>query len=77
MIGRMVAQKSVKNNAVFNVLKAAWANHDSVRTSDIDEWMMAFEFEYEKERDRVLDMSLWSIHGHCLNLEICGANQCV
>lgn len=37
---------------------------------------MAFDFENERDRDRVLDMSPWAIHDHCLNLKLCTTNQC-
>lgn len=36
---------------------------------------MAFDFDREADRDRVLDMSPWAIHGNCLNLKICKVNQ--
>lgn len=36
---------------------------------------MEFEFEKHGDRDRVLDMSLWDIHGHCLNMKMWEKNQ--
>lgn len=36
---------------------------------------MTFKFKNETDRDRVLDMSPWAIHGHCLNLKVCQTNQ--
>lgn len=68
-VGRMVSQKSVKNAAVFTVLKAAWVNFGSVKMSELEGGVMAFDFDSESDRDRILDMSPWAVHGHCLNLK--------
>lgn len=77
MLGKMISQKTVKNNAVYNVLKAAWANYETVKMTDLEEGVMTFDFENEKDKDRVLDMSPWTIHMHCLNLKVRQINRCV
>lgn len=45
----MISQKKVKNNAVYNVLKAAWENYGSLKMSDLEEEVMGFDFENVKE----------------------------
>lgn len=59
----------MKNSAVYNVLKAAWARFGSVKMTEVDERTMSFEFQSDKEKAQVLDMSPWSVHGHCLSLK--------
>lgn len=75
VVGKVISQKSVKNNAVFSMLKAAWAGYATVRMTDLSEGVMAFDFANAGDHDRVLDMSPWAIHGHCLNLQVCEVNQ--
>lgn len=77
LVGKMISLKQVKNNAVYNVLKAAWSAYGSVKMSDLEGEVMAFDFESQADRDRVFDMSPWSIHGHCLNLKVCPPNRCI
>lgn len=45
--------------------------------TDLEVGIMAFDFDKVADRDRVLDMSSWAIHGHCLNLKVCQPNQSV
>lgn len=75
VVGRMISQKLVKNNVVFTVLKATWGSYGSVKMSELEEGVMSFDFENDVDRDRVLDMSHWAIHGHCLNLKLWLQNQ--
>lgn len=46
-----------------------------VKMSELADGMLSFEFENDADRDRVVDMSPWAIHDHCLNLNICLPNQ--
>lgn len=75
VVGKMISQKQMKNSTVYGVLKAAWAAYGDVKMTDLEEGVMAFDFVREIDRDMVLDMSPWAIHGNCLNLKICKANQ--
>lgn len=72
----MISLKPVKNSVVYVVLKAAWAAYGSVVMTDLEEGVMAFDFQNVTERDRILDMSPWVIHGHCLNLKVANPNNC-
>lgn len=74
-VGRMISVKPVKSNVVFSVLKAAWGSYGSVVMIELKEGFMAFDFESEVDRDRVMDMSPWAIHRHYLNLKLCYPNQ--
>lgn len=57
------------------MFKIAWSRFGSVRMSDIDEQTMAFEFESERDKEQILDQSLWSVHGNFLNLTTCKSNS--
>lgn len=67
----------MKNNVVYNVLKPAWGSYRTVKMKDLEAGVMTFDFENESDRDRVLDMSPWAIHRHCLNLKLCHPNKCI
>lgn len=62
---------------VHNVLKIAWARYGSVRIAEVDECTLSFIFENKRDRDQIMDMSPWSVQGHCLNLRVCRANMCI
>lgn len=42
--------------------------------TEVDERTMAFEFNSEKDKEQILDMSPWSVQGHSLNLKDCEGN---
>lgn len=65
----------VKNSVVFSVLKAAWSVYGSVKMTDLESGVMAFDFQNEADRAKVLDLSPWTIHGQCLNLKPCPTNK--
>lgn len=69
LLGKMISQKIVKNNAVYSVLKAAWASMGPVQMKDLDGGVMAFDFASAKDRDWFMELSSWEVHGHCLNLQ--------
>lgn len=71
VLGMLMSDKHYKNNVVQNVLKEAWGRFDPVRFSEVTESMLMFEFESHKDRDHVVDLSPWSIHGNCLNVKLC------
>lgn len=71
----MISQKPVKCNAVFSVMKAAWGNFGAIKMTEIADGIMVFDFESDADRDRVVDMSPWAVHGHCLNLRLWHTNQ--
>lgn len=75
-MGKMISQKEVKNSAVYVVLKATWTSYGSVKMTDLEDGVMTFDFQNESDRNRVLDMSPWAIHGHCLNLKASSPSQC-
>lgn len=77
VVGKVLSQKPVKNNAVFLVLRAAWASYGAVKMTSLAEGVMAFEFANVQDRDRILDMSPWAVHDHCLNLQVCEVNQSI
>lgn len=72
--GRIIGKMISKNNAVYSVLRAAWAEYGSVCMTDLEGGIMDFDFESAKDRNRVMDKSLWSVHGHCLSLKACQKN---
>lgn len=76
-VGRMSSQKPIKSNVIFTVLKAAWGNYGAVNMSELASGVLSFEFENDADRERVVDMSPWAIHGHCLNLKSCNPNQSI
>lgn len=76
IVRKMISLKAVRNSVVYVVLKAAWEGFGTVQMTDLEEGVMAFDFQNEKDRIRVLDMSPWVIHGHCLNLKPTIQNQC-
>lgn len=53
---------------VYNVLKVAWSRYGEDEMTELDDRTMAFDFQSEKELRQVMDMSPWSVQGHCLNL---------
>lgn len=38
---------------------------------------MAFEFENDRDRDQIMDLSPWLVQDHCLNPKTCKANMCL
>lgn len=70
-LGMLLSEKHVKNNVVQNVLKEEWARYSSVRITEVNETTLMFDFKSPKDRDQVLELSPWSVHGHCLNLKLC------
>lgn len=48
------------------MLKAAWARFGMVRMKEIDDRTM--EFEFQSEKDQIMDMSLWLVQGPVLKL---------
>lgn len=62
--------KSVRNFVVKNVLQTAWARFGNVKMKELDDKTMAFEFDTDRDREQILDLSPWSVQGHCLNLRL-------
>lgn len=60
---------------MYNVLMVAWARFMPVKKKEVDDRMTIFEFESEKDNKQIMDLSLWSIHDHCLNLKECRADM--
>lgn len=56
---------------VYNVLRVAWANHGAVRMKEVDDQTMEFVFESPRSKEQILDLSPWSVNGHCLVLKEC------
>lgn len=73
--GRLLSSKSVRNSVVRNVLNLAWARFGHVKMKDVDDNTMAFEFESDRAREQILDLSPWSVQGHCLNLRVRNASM--
>lgn len=57
-MGMVISQKSVKYAAIHNVLKEVWARFGSVSISYISDKEFLFEFEDEKDREQIIDISL-------------------
>lgn len=74
-VGKLISEKQIKSNVVFSVLRAAWGSYGTVVMSELKEGIMAFDFACEEDRKRVMDLSPWAIHGHCLNLRISQQNH--
>lgn len=49
----------------------------TVKMTELEDGIMTFDFESESDRERVLDMSPWAIHDHCLNLKMCPSNRSI
>lgn len=77
MFGRIISQKHIRNTVVHNVLKVAWERFRPIRMLEVDEQTMSFEFDSERDRDQIMDLTLWSVQGHLLNLKTCKANMCL
>lgn len=78
MVLRMLmSERHIKNNVVQNVLKEAWARFGPVRISEVNETTLIFDFESSRDRDQILELSPWSVHGHSLNLKFCPAHMLV
>lgn len=45
--------------------------------TEVDEKTLAFEFDNERDREQILDLSPWSVQGHCLNLKVCRVDGCL
>lgn len=71
VLGMLLSDKRIKNNVIQNVLKEAWGRFRPVRFTEVNEATLMFDFESSKDIDQALDLSLWSVHGHCLNLKFC------
>lgn len=67
----------MKNSLIYNVLKITWARHRPVRMTEVDDKIIAFDFESERDREQIMDMDPWSVQGHSLNLKECKANICI
>lgn len=39
--------------------------------TEVDDKTKTLEFESERDKDQIMDLSLWSVQGHCLNLKEC------
>lgn len=72
--GRIISDKGMKNSVVNKVLQLAWARFDKVKMTEVDDRTMAFEFQSEKDKEQILDLSPWAIQGQCLNLKDCVEN---
>lgn len=75
VLGMLLSEKHIKNDVVQNVLKEAWARYGPVRISEVNETTLMFDFESSKDRDQIIELSPWSVHGHCLNLKLCIAHM--
>lgn len=74
VLGKLVSEKHFKNSIVRSVLKEAWGRFGPVRITEVTETMMMFDFESVRDRDQILELSPWSVHGRCLNLKLCPAH---
>lgn len=77
VLGMLVSGRHIKNNVVQNIVKEAWARFSTVRTIEINETTLMFHFESSRDRDQILELSIWTVHGHCLNLKLCHAYMSV
>lgn len=71
----LISDRHIKNNVVKSVLKEAWARFGPVRMSEVNASTLVFDFDNSRDIDQVLELSPWSIHGHCLNLKFCLAHK--
>lgn len=51
VFGRVISDKVVKNSVVRSVLKAAWERFGKVTMTEMDDRMLAFDFENNRDRD--------------------------
>lgn len=77
VLGRIMAEKKIRNSVVHNALKLAWSRYGLVQIKEVDECTMSFKYDNEREQDQIMDLSHWSVQGHCLNLRLCRTNMCV
>lgn len=45
--------------------------------TEVDEQSTLFEFESDRDKQQVLNLSPWSIQGHSINLKECHVNACI
>lgn len=64
VFGMLMSDRPVKNNDIQNVLKEAWARYGPMRTTEVNESQLLFEFESPRDRDQIMDLAPWSVHGH-------------
>lgn len=43
-VGKVISQKSVKPEAIHNVLKLAWVRYEKFKISELEDMIMLFEF---------------------------------
>lgn len=80
VIGMLVSDQHIKNNVVQNVLKnnvVQNVHNGHVRITKVNDTTMMFDFESSRDRDQIMELSSWSVHGHCLNLKMCPAYMSV
>lgn len=75
IFGRSLALKGMRNSVIHTVLKGAWASYGAVTMKEVDSQTMEFIFQSAKGKDQVMDLSPWSINGHCLVLRECPATS--
>lgn len=73
----MVSGRKIKNRVVQIVLKAAWERFGRVTISEVDAQTLSFEFQNDRDREQIMDLSSWSVNNHCYNLKACNANMSV
>lgn len=73
----LISDKPVKNNVIKNVLKETWSRFGKVRMAEVNQSTLVFEFDSSQDREQILELSLWFVHGYCLNLRNCPANMSV
>lgn len=69
--GVLLSEKHIKNNVVMTVLREPWARFGPVNIAEVNDTTLVFYFANSKDKDQVIELSPWSIHGHCLNIRSC------
>lgn len=77
VLGQLVTRKGIKNAVVHSVLRIAWSRFGLVRMIDLDDRTIEFEFDSVHDKDQVMDMAPWSVHGHSLCLKECERNTAI
>lgn len=71
VLDMLMSDRHYKNNVVSNVLREAWGRFGPVHFTEVTDSMLMFEFESPRDREQIVDLSPWSIHGNCLNVKLC------
>ncbi|KAL7204124.1 hypothetical protein ACSBR2_017233 [Camellia fascicularis] len=75
LLGKVLASKSLNNNAVSSIIKGAWKVRGELSISPWNVNTFLFQFSKEEDRNRILRDCPWSIMGSLLVLQTLSPKQ--